>query len=538
MASTALAEARVLAADDSPTVRQSLRLTLSTIGITRVDVASSVGETRRRLKNGNYDVVLCDYDFGGGMNGQELLEELRRTGELPLSTIWFMITAEASYERVVAVAEVGPDDYLLKPFTGARLSDRLRNAWDRKQALKPLYEKIADDDINGAIQIARELMPRADASYRNDLLRLLSSLLLEAGRLDEARTLYEEILNKRVVPWARLGLAKVFNRQGRKEQANTLLNTAISEHANYVDAYEELAHSYLAEGRLEDAMGVFDQCLTISPNNVSRLQKAGNLANMLGQSDKARALLEKAVACGGNSSALAPETVLQLALAAKRGGVAADADKYLRTLVDVARRDGGVNSQVVGILAAAIFGGKADELNKIEPFLHHPEFTLELAVNLIMTADLVCPPTVEGERPAPGIPPWRWLQALAQRFITTRQTSGVLESAANLRPAWKDFIQRIGQDVIDLNNRGVQLMMRNAVSESVGLLVEAAERTLNSRLMLSAAHALNRYLQSGTVEASEKRRLLHLADQFLARLHGSIGHDVLFKLREDLGLNK
>lgn len=92
--------------------------------------------------------------------------------------------------------------------------------------------------------------------------------------------------------------------------------------------------------------------------------------------------------------------------------------------------------------------------------------------------------------------------------------------------------------MIDLNNRGVQLMMRNAVSESVGLLVEAAERTLNSRLMLSAAHALNRYLQSGTVEASEKRRLLHLADQFLARLHGSIGHDVLFKLREDLGLNK
>lgn len=108
-----LSQAHVLVADDAPTVRQSIRLTLAQAGITRVDTANSIGETRRRVRNGNYDVVLCDYHFGEGMNGQELLEELRRSGELPLSTIWFMITAEASYEKVVAVAEVGPDDYLI-----------------------------------------------------------------------------------------------------------------------------------------------------------------------------------------------------------------------------------------------------------------------------------------------------------------------------------------------------------------------------------------------------------------------------------------
>jgi hypothetical protein len=64
-------------------------------------------------------------------------------------------------------------------------------------------------------------------------------------------------------------------------------------------------------------MVVFDKCLAIIPNNISRLQKAGNLANILGDSHKAKVLLSRAVNCGGNSSALSTNTILQLAIAAK-----------------------------------------------------------------------------------------------------------------------------------------------------------------------------------------------------------------------------
>ena len=143
-----ITQARVLVADDAPTVRQSVRLTLAHAGIQKADTANSVGETRRRVRSGNYDIVLCDYHFGEGMSGQELLAELRRSGELPLSTIWFMITAEASYEKVVSVAEVGPDDYLLKPFTSAQLAERLQLAWQKKAFLRPVLEKIAAGDTS------------------------------------------------------------------------------------------------------------------------------------------------------------------------------------------------------------------------------------------------------------------------------------------------------------------------------------------------------------------------------------------------------
>ncbi|TJZ73289.1 response regulator [Chitiniphilus eburneus] len=531
----ALTQASVLVADDAQTVRQSIRLTLGHLGITRVDLTSSIGETRRRLKNGQYDIVLCDYHFGEGMNGQELLEELRRTGELPLTTVWFMITAEASYEKVVAVAEVGPDDYLIKPFTGARLSDRLALAWEKKQFLRPLYERITHGDTSGALQMARDLLTTTtDIPYRNDLQRLLSTLLLEDGQLDAARKVFEEILQRRVVPWARLGLARVYNRQSRKDEAEAMLKSAIDEHAQYVDAYEELAALYMADGRLDEAMAVYDQSLSIAPNNVSRLQKAGNLASMLGQPAKARAMLERAVTYGGNSSALAPETVLQLALAAKRDNAHGDADRYLRMLSEIGRRKESFAGQVVGMLANALFSGRALDLDPLADFVAANEFTLELAVSAIMTADFICAPTVPGERANPGNAPYRWLRPMAERFITSKYISGLLEGACGQRAAWAEYVRRLGTDIAELNKQSVQLMLAGRFAEAVERAVDAARRTHNNRLMLSATHAIVRYLKSQDVSLRERNLLLQTADDFLGRLHGVIEEGVLYSLSDDI----
>ncbi|SFN33987.1 pentatricopeptide repeat domain-containing protein (PPR motif) [Formivibrio citricus] len=528
-----LSQARVLVADDAPTVRQSVRLTLAQAGITRVDVANSIGETRRRVRDGGYDVVLCDYHFGEGMNGQELLEELRRSGELSLSTIWFMITAEAAYEKVVSVAEVGPDDYLIKPFTSAMLADRLYVAWQRKSFLRPVLDKINAGDIDGAIDAGMSALPNA-GSYRFDLLRLLSNLLLQAGRLDEAKTMFEEILGNKIVPWAKLGLAKVLARQGNQSQAESMLQSAIVSHAQYVDAYEELAALYMEAGRVDEAMGVLDKCLTISPNNVARLQKAGNLANMMGDAGKARQLLERAVVCGGNSSALSPETLLQLALAARRDNAMGDADKYLRMAQEQAKRNDSLINRAVGKMASAIYQGKTEPLAEIEPWFTHPEFTQEAAVGFIMTADMVCPPSLLQEEANPANPPYKWLGMIARRFITTKHISGMLETATGQRHAWKDFIQQQGQEVTEINKQGVQLMLKNREAEAVALLLPQAEKTHNNRLMLSASHASLKYMKIGKIESSEQRHLIESVSEFIVLLRGMVDESVLLNLRKEL----
>lgn len=529
-----LSQAHVLVADDAPTVRQSIRMTLAQSGINRADTASSIGETRRRLRNGQFDVVLCDYHFGEGMNGQELLEELRHSGELPLYTIWIMITAEASYEKVVAVAEIGPDDYLIKPFTSKQLTQRLSLAWSRKRFLKPIYDKINEGDTLGAIAEAKALVPKA-AGFSNDLMRLLSSLLLEAGRLEEAAKLYADILNQRVVPWAKLGLAKTLSRQGKKTQAESTLQAAIVEHAQYVDAYEELASMYMAEGRLNEAMAVFEKCLALTPNNVSRLQKAGNLANMLGDSGKAKQFLERAVTCGGNSSMLSGDTVLQLALAARRENNSSDTDKYLRMVREIARREDTTLNRIIDLLATAVYEGKPQLLEQIEGYMSNPEFVLEIAVSFIMTADLVCPATVEGEQASGSTAPYKWLLHIAQRFITTRHISGMLESSANMRPAWQSFIQQAGVEINDLNNEGVQLMLKSQFADAIAILLPAAQSTYNQRLMLSSSHAIIKYLKSDTqIERKEREALLKQAYQFIGRLEGMIDVATFHNLNTEL----
>ena len=529
-----LTHSHVLIADDAPTVRQSLRMTLAQVGINRVDAASSIGETRRRMRNSEYDVILCDYDFGGGMNGQELLEELRRSGELPLSTVWFMITAEASYEKVVAVAEVGPDDYLIKPFSGQQLIDRLQVAWKKKIALHPIYACIEEDDIPGAISAARGLLAKPEIPYKSDLLRLLSTLLLESNQLDEARILFEEILSSRLIPWAKLGLAKVYNKQGNKTKADELLQSSIIQHSQYVDAYEELANMYMSDGRLDEAMAVFDKCLAITPNNITRLQKAGNLANMLGDSAKAKQLLGRAVVCGGNSSALSANTVLQLALAAKRENDLGDAEKYLKMAQELARKDSSVQNTVCAQLASAIFSGQTDTLGLIEAAIIHRDFTMELAISFIMTANLIAPPSSDNESAQESAPPYRWLAAIAKRFVTTKNMSGILESTANHRPAWQHFIQKTGQDIADMNNAGVQLMLKSRLEEAVALLVPEAQSTHNSRVTLSAAHASIKYLKTGEPEPKARQSLLKTASELIDRLKGNVEDSIFLSLSNDL----
>ncbi|XZG71750.1 response regulator [Chitinibacteraceae bacterium HSL-7] len=530
-----LADSHILVADDAPTVRQSIRLTLGQVGISRVDLAASIGEARRRLRNGQYDVVLCDYHFGEGTNGQELLEEMRHLGELPLTTVWFMITAEATYEKVVAVAEVGPDDYLLKPFTGALLLDRLAKAWEKKQFLKPLFEAIDTGDASKAVEIANRLLEDPKATpYKLDLCRLLGNLLIEDRQLDRAKAVFESILAQRAVPWAKLGLAKVLNRQGRKDEAEGMLKSAIGEHAHYVDAYEELAALYTAEGRLDEAMGVLEQCLSIAPTNVTRLQKAGNLASVLGDSAKAKSLLEKAVTFGGNSSVLSPETVLHLALSARREGSSSDAERYLRMLVELGRRRETFAGEVVGKLASALFSGQRTELDSVGLMISQHEFTLELAVSTIMAADLLYPPSVPNEQASDGAPPYTWLRAIAERFITSKYVSGLLEGAASPRPAWSDFMRDCGVGVDDLNRKCVQMMVTGQVAEAMTALTQAAARTHNTRLMLSASHAIVRYLTATKVERGERNTLHSMADEFIARLGGTVEEGVLYTLREEL----
>lgn len=130
-----LASKRTLLIDRYPNARSSLRMTLSAMGVTAVHNASSSAEVLRQVRAHTFDIILSDYLLEDGRDGQQLLEELRQQNLVPLSTVFMIVTSERAYRNVVSVAELSPDDYLIKPFTADDLHGRLVRAIYRKQFL-------------------------------------------------------------------------------------------------------------------------------------------------------------------------------------------------------------------------------------------------------------------------------------------------------------------------------------------------------------------------------------------------------------------
>ena len=134
-------QAHALVIDSNVTSRSVMAAQLRDLGVGHVKQTGKVNEARLALEQRPYDIVLCDYHFeGSDMSGQDLLDELRRENLLPYSTVFIMVTGEATYSKVVEAAEAALDSYLLKPYTASALGERLSEARRRKRELCDIFE--------------------------------------------------------------------------------------------------------------------------------------------------------------------------------------------------------------------------------------------------------------------------------------------------------------------------------------------------------------------------------------------------------------
>lgn len=124
---------RVLLVDDFATMRRILRNALSEMGVAHIDEASGGREAMALLERGCYDLIVSDWNMPD-VNGLELLQWVRsqeRLANLP----FLMVTAESNKENILAAVKAQVNQYLVKPFTGQALRDKIeRMLRDRYQA--------------------------------------------------------------------------------------------------------------------------------------------------------------------------------------------------------------------------------------------------------------------------------------------------------------------------------------------------------------------------------------------------------------------
>jgi two-component system, OmpR family, response regulator RegX3 len=110
----------VLFVEDEPSIFEPFSAALSREGFEPV-VASTLAEARAAWASREPDLVLLDLGLPDG-DGRDLCRELRAASDVPI----IVLTARGTeLERVLGL-ELGADDYVVKPFSGAEVIARMR----------------------------------------------------------------------------------------------------------------------------------------------------------------------------------------------------------------------------------------------------------------------------------------------------------------------------------------------------------------------------------------------------------------------------
>jgi two-component system chemotaxis response regulator CheY len=113
---------RALIVDDSRFVRGFLRGLLEEKGIECQEAGD--GQAGIDQLNGplSFDLALVDWNMPV-MDGLEMLKELRAEGFDEIKVM--MVTTEAEDDFIVRALDAGADEYLMKPFDGEALTEKL-----------------------------------------------------------------------------------------------------------------------------------------------------------------------------------------------------------------------------------------------------------------------------------------------------------------------------------------------------------------------------------------------------------------------------
>ncbi len=523
---------RALIIDDSPAMCSSLRMTLNNFGITRCETSNSANEAIFRIRQREFDIIVCDYCLGAGSDGQQILEQLRRSAMIAPSVVFLMVTAERDYEKVVSCAEFAPDDYLLKPFTAETMCIRLERTFEKKTQFAEVYRLIAGGKAEQAMAECDRMLA-LKSRFAMDLIRMKGELLIALNRHGEARKLYEEIIAARAIPWARLGLAKTLSLAGEAEAAIETLELVIDETPHYLEAYDTLAKTHEIQGNLQRAQDVLEKAVTVSPQSLLRQSAMGEIAYRNGDLAKAAKAFGTVVDKGKYSYFRNHKDFISLSRVLLDDG---KHDTALCTIADARKHfDSTPELDLASSVMESLIHHAANETVQSELALSRAleikaQHGLSLADSIAVDLAKVC--FLNGkENEAREL-----VKDMISNFYEDEKIQaavrGMLDGIGRADES-QMLIENSINEVIKLNNEGVMRAKNGDLAGSVDLLATAARRMpQNVQVALNAAQAL-------IVESDRNGwngEKMQLAGQLLAN-HAEV-HGSLEKFQKISGLYK
>ncbi|MEA2443176.1 MAG: two-component system, OmpR family, response regulator RegX3 [Thermoleophilales bacterium] len=178
---------RILFVEDEPSIYEPFSKALTREGFEPV-VATTAAKALEIAERIDPDLVLLDLTLPDG-DGRDVARALRRMGDTPI----VMVTARGTETDRIVGLELGADDYVVKPFSGAEVIARiravLRRTQRRDEPMQPV--RIGALEVDPASRRASVGGDELDLSRKE--FDLLVALARRAGRVVTRDDLMSEV---------------------------------------------------------------------------------------------------------------------------------------------------------------------------------------------------------------------------------------------------------------------------------------------------------------------------------------------------------
>ncbi len=202
--------------------------------------------------------------------------------------------AEAAFKKVTTIDPKHQDAYV-----------KLGNLYEKQEKIElalKVFDKVLEiNSESPSGQIARSKIP----VYQG-------RLLARQGRFDEALTLFSQALSfSREQPELYYNIGKIFLIKKMPKEAEQSFLNALSFDSNHQDAYLQLGNLYEGQGRLEEALGAFIRSVEVdprTPGGISANRKIpllqGTILVQKGRLDEALKIYEEALTFSPEQAAI------------------------------------------------------------------------------------------------------------------------------------------------------------------------------------------------------------------------------------------
>lgn len=492
--------------DSLPEMQRALAMTLASFGADKVEYASKAGDALAKMAKFEFDVVLCDYDLGNGYDGLYLFEEVKERNLIKQSCVFMIVTGERRSQRVISAAELAPDDYLLKPFTGEVLSQRLEKAMRRREAFRVVDEAIMRHEYLAAIDAcSRKISQRGE--FTLDFMKLKGSLAQKIGDFDTARNLYMEVLRLKPLAWAKLGLAKSLTGLKSYDEARLLFEEVLTDNERVMEAYDWLAKLHRIHHNLPGAQSTLEKATNLSPVVLRRQKQLAEVAMLNKDLETAEAASEETLNIAKYTWHRSPTHYAMLARVQMARGETGTAARTLGNL----RRDYRYNAAgewMCSVIDSQL-QGKLGNRDKARTLLADAEagyqkLSNELPADAQMEFARAC--FAQGKQDS-GNAAMRDLVRNNHDNEELLSSIGGLFDEMGLGEMGRQLIADNVQSVLELNNQAVREAQAGRFDQAIERFVKAHEEMPhNVQVMLNLANASMAYVHGNGWHESHMRR--------------------------------